>query len=131
MNTTKSVSKFSIEEIDQGRTLEMRLMGKLTRTDYDQMLPQLEKLMSRWPKVNFLVILESGHGWEPAAFWADLKFDVTHWKRFGRIAVVGESLAEHWATWFSSLIRSEPVRFFAPAEENVARKWVAEGGEPK
>ncbi len=124
MNPAVSTPKFSIEADDAARVIEMRMSGKLTRADYDELLPQLEKLLGSWPKVNFLLVLHDFHGWEAGAAWAELKFDIRNWKRFGRIAVVGESAQERWGTWLSGLLAPEPVRFFVPADEAVAHAWV-------
>ncbi|MDX1593768.1 MAG: STAS/SEC14 domain-containing protein [Gammaproteobacteria bacterium] len=98
--------------------------GKLTRSDYDQALPVLERLLDTHGKLRFLITLEEFAGFELGALWEDLKFDVRYRDHFGRMAVVGDRRWEEWGTRFSGLFFSDEVRFFYADQADAALEWV-------
>ena len=64
-------------------------------------------------------------GWDLGAFWRDMKFDVEHQDKFGRIAIVGDKTWQKWAAKLSDpFFSSAEIRFFDPAEIGVAEAWV-------
>ncbi|MFW6027535.1 MAG: STAS/SEC14 domain-containing protein [bacterium] len=110
--------------------LVIRASGRLTGTDYDAALPELEHAMSLAPgRPNLLVVLEDFHGWEPEALWKDLRFDLKHYRDFGRIAVVGESAAGKWLTKISTLFMAAEIRYFSRERMDEAEQWLREAGQ--
>ncbi|QYM79543.1 STAS/SEC14 domain-containing protein [Horticoccus luteus] len=128
MNTTTHSDHVRIETVPATHTLEIRAHGKLTRADYDRLLPEIETLTASWPKINFFIVLDDFDGWEPAAAWADLKYDVRNGNRFGRAAIIGDSASERWGTRFTNLVLPGEIKFFEPAETSAARAWVHAAG---
>ena len=60
--------------------------------------------------------------------WRDLKFDMKHQDKFGRIVIVSTKRWEEWGTKFSdALFRSAEMRFFAPEQRGDAGSWMRGG----
>lgn len=96
----------------------------LTKSDYDDLVPRLERLASERGPLRMLIRLSDFSGWEPPALWADLKFDLTHQDDMARIAILGESRLERWGTELSKLFLRADVEFFAAEEVEPARRWL-------
>lgn len=127
MHTAPSPARVHLTPSADGRTIEAHVSGKLSRQDYDRILPQLESLMQKPGKFGFVIVLEDFHGFEPAAAWADLRFDLTHANRFGRIAIVGENALHRWGTRLTSLLPMWTLHYFNAGDLVAAREWVREG----
>lgn len=127
MNTATPQARVHLTPSPDGRIIEAHVSGKLSRQDYDQILPQLESLMQKPGKFGFVIVLEDFHGFDPAAAWADLRFDLTHANRFGRIAIVGENALQRWGTRLTSLLPFWTVHYFNAGEVAAAREWVRAG----
>lgn len=127
MKTPTQTDHVRLEAWPDSHTIEIHAHGKLTRADYDRLMPPMEELAETWPVLNFYIVLEDFHGWEAGAAWEDLKFDVRNGQRFGRAAIIGESAAERWGTRISNWVMPGELRFFSPGEEAEARAWVIAG----
>ena len=113
-----------VKEIDG--ILHIEASGKLSGQDYDTFIPLFESVAARHPgTVPMLIALAPDFaGWNLAALWRDLAFDVRHKDQFGRIAVVGDNKWEAWGTkLFNTLFRAE-MRFFPAAQRHAADAWV-------
>lgn len=114
------------EGVNKTGIISINVNGKLTHADYQKLLPELEGLFLEYKKLSFCIKLENFAGFELSALWDDIKFDMKHKGQFGKVAVVGESSLEKWATRFSSLFFSDDMRFFYADQEDQARSWVAQ-----
>lgn len=101
---------------------EVDVQGKLTATDYEQLVPQLEQAIEQQDKLELLIRLNDFEGWTPGALVDDLRFDIRHRDDFDRIAVVGEKKLEELGTRLSAPFFSGEVRFFE--DEDQAREWL-------
>lgn len=118
---------FEVEH-DHDAFLVCRLSGKLTKSDYHAMIPELENAMQlRTRPVRLLIVLEDFRGWEFDALWEDLKFGMKHRNDFDRIAVVGHSKAQKWGTWLSRPLIGGKVRFYDIGRRSAAEAWLSEG----
>lgn len=106
------------------RLVYLEASGKLTRTDYDRLLPDLEAALGEAGRVRMLIELTDFRGWEPGAAWEDLKFGIQHRKDFERIAVVGEKGWERWGTMLSKPFLPGEMRFFEKDQAGQARAWI-------
>ena len=114
-----------IEIREKPDVLEFHVSGTLTRDDYDRLVPELERLAGERGPLRMYIELHDFHGWTPAGLWKDLRFDAKHQDDMERIAVVGESRWEKWATRLSQPFLKADMRFFSPQEAEVARRWAA------
>lgn len=107
------------------RILGIRADGLLTTKDYAAFVPRFESLS----KSSDRVLIELGPGFTGCtlgALWRDLKFDVEHRSRFGRIAVVGDTEWEKWATEASAPLFPGEMRFFETGAASDAETWLLE-----
>lgn len=115
-----------LTEIQQGNVLEIRVSGKLDRQAYELFTPSVERQIKTYGKLRILLELHDFHGWEFAALWEDIKFDVKHFNDIEKVAIVGESKWEKGMAVFCKPFTTGSVRYFDSSEIDQARKWLAE-----
>lgn len=119
-----------LELIERDCILVIRAGGKLTLADYDRFVPAFEEVAAREPgRFPMLIELAADFvGWDLGGLWRDLKFDVKHKDRFGRVAIVGDRTWEKWGTKLANpLFPSGEMRFFAPDDRRDAEEWLRSG----
>lgn len=104
----------------------LKVHGKLTHADYQDLLPKLEAKMADHKKLRVLFVMEDFHGWELGAAWDDLKFEMAHCKDFGRCAIVGEKKWEEWMVKISKPFYKGDVKYFDHGELEQAKAWLTE-----
>jgi hypothetical protein len=114
-----------VDEEVRGKVLEVHLHGKLGREDYDNFVPETERLIREYGKISILVEMHDFHGWDGGALWEDMKWDVRHFKDIERLAIVGENTWQRRMTSFCKPFTTAEVRYFEPDELEEARAWVA------
>src|ERR1700677_4411284 len=95
-----------------GKIIEVKLSGKLTKEDYEDFLPEVERLIKQHGKVRMLVKMHDFHGWTLGGLWQDLKFDVKHFTHVERLALVGDSKWEAGMATFCKPFTTAKVRYF-------------------
>jgi hypothetical protein len=115
----------TIEQGEDENFVTLRAAGKLTPTDYDAAVPEIENLLDLEGKpLRLMIRLEEFRGWELGALWDELRFDVKHHDDFGRIAVVGDSKWQEWGTRLSNPFFGGEVRYFDWDDMDEARAWL-------
>ena len=115
-------------EHDRDNYLVCRVSGRLTEADYEAAVPELEnELLLRGEPLRLMIVLEDFRGWDIAALWEDLKFDIQHSSDFGRIAVLGDSKLEEWGTHLAKPFLGSEMRYFDLEDRAAARAWLSEG----
>ena len=115
-----------LSEEHDGKILVVHVTGKLARADYKQFLPEFERLVEQHGKLRVLFDMTGFHGWEAGGLWEDIKFDVKHFSDIERLAMVGESKWEHGMATFCKPFTTAKIRYFGPAEADMARPWLDE-----
>ena len=115
-----------MSETADDNVIEVELSGKLTREDYEQFVPEIERKIAEQGKLRLLVIMHDFHGWRLAALWQDIKFDLRHFKHFERIALVGESKWQEWMSAICVPFTTGELRYFDYDQLAAARQWVHE-----
>ena len=64
------------------------------------------------------------HGWEGAAMWDDIKFDMKHFSDIDRLALVGDKKWEKGMSVFCGPFTTAKVRYFDNTAIAEARAWV-------
>lgn len=113
------------EETD-GRVLKIELTGKLTKEDYGQFVPEVERLIKKYGKLRMLVDMHDFHGWTAGALWEDIKFDMKHFRDIERLAMVGERAWEKGMAVFCKPFTTAKIQYFDRAEEAKAEAWINE-----
>ena len=115
----------NIVESNDGQLIEVELIGKLTDADYDRFVPLTEERINQHGKIRMIVVLTEFHGWDGAALWEDIKWDVKHFNDIERLAVVGDSQWEKGVAVFCRPFTTAKIKYFDLANLDEARKWAA------
>ncbi len=115
-----------LKELDGGKLLEVHLTGKLSKEDYAEFLPVVERLVRQHGKLRLFVEMRDFHGWTAGALWEDIKFDVRHFRDIERLALVGEKKWEKGMAVFCKPFTTAKVRYFERAKADEARAWLQE-----
>jgi hypothetical protein len=113
-----------LTEKDDGKVLEVAVSGKLTHDDYRQFVPAFERLAKQHGKIRVLFEMTDFHGWDMAALWDDIKFDVKHFSDIDRLAMVGEKRWEQGMARFCRPFTTATVRYFDHGHIEDARQWL-------
>lgn len=108
--------------------MEIKIEGALTKEEYDRALPQINRNLARHEKLKFLIILENFKGADLSVVWEDLKYDIKNRKRFGNVAVLGETDSERRLAKLSSFLLPSEVKFFKKGELLEAMRWLKSDG---
>lgn len=119
-----------VNEIQDGRVIEVTVSDKLTAADYQHFVPTCERLIKQYGKISILFEMRDFHGWEAGALWEDIKFDLKHFRDIERLAMIGDQRWEKWMAEFCRPFTTAKIRFFDPAQEESARQWVVSGEVP-
>jgi hypothetical protein len=113
-----------IQEQDGGKVLEIQASEKLSKADYEHFVPLVEQLIAKHGKVRILFEMHNFHGWEAGALWADIKFDLKHFRDIERLALVGESKWEAGMATFCKPFTTAKIRYFDTKDHAQARAWL-------
>ena len=111
--------------------LAIEAVGKITAEDYRNILiPEANRRIEKHKTIRLLCILGTRfEGLTPGAAWSDLKFGVSRWNQFGRLAVVTDAVWIRDAILLFAPIYHHPVRVFPNSEVEVAKAWILETDE--
>lgn len=112
------------QEDQQSKVVEVSVSGKLTKEDYEQFVPVIERRIAEHGKLRLLVRMHDFRGWEAAALWDDVRFDARHFNDIERLAIVGEKAWEHGMALFCKPFTTAQVRYFEREQESEARAWL-------
>lgn len=104
----------------------VRVSGTLVKQDYTQFEPDFRRLTGTASHLRLLVDMTALNGWEPAAFVEEVKFDLHHFKRVERLAVVGSKHWQHAITAFADIFSTAQIQYFEPTQEHLARLWLSQ-----
>jgi hypothetical protein len=79
-----------INEDNGGNFFTVQVSGILSQADYEQFVPEFERLAGQRRKLRVLFDMTDIHGWEAAAIWEEIKFDAKHLAGIERFAMVGD-----------------------------------------
>ncbi|MGE5191002.1 MAG: STAS/SEC14 domain-containing protein [Deltaproteobacteria bacterium] len=111
-------------EEGDGRILNVKASGKLTKADYERFVPETERLIRKRGKIRILFEMHDFHGWEAGALWQDIKFDLKHFNHIERLAMVGEKTWEHGMAVFCKPFTTAKIRYFDRSQAAEARAWI-------
>lgn len=115
----------TIDDLNEHRVLSITARGKLTKDQYLQLLPELEKILQESSPLRFYIKLEEFTGLELGALWEDIKFDYKHKKNFGKKAIVGNKKWEEWGIKICWLFFHSDMKFFYDEQKEEAWKWLS------
>ena len=121
MNSTAHV-----DEVIHDKFLEIDLHGRLSREDYEGLVPEIERQILQHRKIHLLVTMHDFHGWDAGALWEDIKWDAKHFNDIERLAIVGEKSWHKWMAGFCRPFTTASIRYFALEQLDQAHAWLNE-----
>jgi hypothetical protein len=117
-----------IEQLDSGDPgiLAFTFSGKLHDADYQIFVPAVDAAVAAEGKIRLLAHFVDFHGWDMHAAWDDLKFGISHYSAFDRIAIVGDKRWQEWMARFSKPFLDCDVKYFDSSAIDQAWAWVRE-----
>ncbi len=116
----------TIENIS-GNILEIEVSGKFVASDFQGLESTFQRLMNQHGKIRILFKMRDFHGWEPVAFWDEVKFDLKHFGDIERLAMVGDKRWEKFLVVFGRPFTSAEMRYFDSSALAEARAWIERG----
>jgi SpoIIAA-like len=115
-------------QIDQSNIIEFTIDGEMSRAEFDAAAAKLDGMMHEFGKIRIIEIIKDIGKIEPAAIWADLKWEPRHINNWSHIAVVAD---QKWIRWMKPLAIFIPakIKFFHLDELEDARAWIGEDVE--
>ncbi len=126
LNEPKVNMPIQFNEENGGKVLVLHIGGKLVKTDYEQFVPEFERLLRQHGRLRVLFDMSDFHGWEGSAVWEDIKFDIKHFADIERLAMVGNKKWQHGMATFFMPFTKATTRYFDRADISEARKWLDE-----
>ncbi|MBL7187518.1 MAG: STAS/SEC14 domain-containing protein [Phycisphaerae bacterium] len=114
----------NLSELQEGKIVVIEATGKLTKQDYEQFVPKVEQHIKTFGKIRILFEMKDFHGWEGAALWQDLKFDIKHFRHIERLAMVGEKRWEKGMSVFCKPFTTAKIRYFDASDTDKAYEWI-------
>lgn len=112
-----------LNETDGGKVLEVQVTGKLAHEDYQHLVPEFERLVKQHGKIGVLFEMVDFHGWDAAALWDDIKFDLKHFSDIDRLAMVGDRRWEKGMSVFCRPFTTAKIRYFDRRAMAEAKVW--------
>jgi len=106
--------------------VEVRLSERISTKDYEKFLPVIDAQIERCGRICLLVIMEKFQGWDVETGWEETKFMFSRFNKIDRVGIVGASELQKWMSFLAKPFNSAEVKYFAPDEEETARKWVSD-----
>lgn len=103
--------------------VEIRIVGRVTQNDMDQILPKMEAFIERHGTIRLVEIIESFEGFDPTTILDGLKFDLNHLTDVTHAAVVSDIGWVGVMTRASSMVMPVTIRAFTMDQLDEARAW--------
>ena len=113
-----------LSNMEGGNLLEVQVTGRLVHEDYEQFVPEFERLLSEHGKLRLLFEMVDFHGWSVCALWDDIKFDVKHFSDIEQMAMVGDEKWEKGMSVFCKPFTRAKIQYFDRSAIGEARKWL-------
>lgn len=104
-----------------------RATGRVTRTDYDQVLvPAVERALATHRTIRcYYELTPAFTGMDTGAMWEDARIGIEHLTRWERVAVVTDVEWIRAAAGVFRFLMPGTVRVFAMADIAEAKRWIA------
>ena len=106
--------------------LGLNVSGKLSGDDYHYVIPILNQMIEEHGKLRVVIDLNDFGGMSLHAIFDELKFDITHWSSFEKIAIIGDkSWLNQMSKLTDKLIRGH-VKHYHEDQKEDAWTWASE-----
>ncbi|MEG3616141.1 STAS/SEC14 domain-containing protein [Isoptericola haloaureus] len=105
-----------------GAVLGYRVVGDVTRDDYDELVPAVQGAVDEHSTARLLLDL-TNFRWEKAEAWgADLRFGERFRHVVERMAVVGDRTWEKWLARWAEAFYAQDAQYFT--DQDAAWEWL-------
>lgn len=115
---------FQFIPVREDNIFAMRASGRITQKEYQEFLPELEKLIKHYGKISLMIELDQFEGAELAALKDDMTFGLASQDKFEKIAIVGDKLWERWAVALGKPFLDADIQYFDRREAHEAWDWL-------
>lgn len=98
--------------------------GKVKSDEIDRVISQAEVVLHSDKKKKALIRIGNLEGYEPVAFFKDLKFTTENRSKFEKAAVIGRADWQKLMAAAGDKIINGEVRYFDTQKEEEARRWL-------
>jgi len=123
---TEEIVMMDCRQYDTRNIVELTIDGPITKAEMDPMIEKLDGMIHEFGKIRIVEVIKNIGKIEPAAMWADLKWEPRHINSFSHVAIVAD---QKWIEWMVA-----PIKLFVQAEIHCfhldeldeARRWTME-----
>ena len=109
-----------------GNVIGFKVVGTITKTDYDTLVPEVEALVGREGEFRLLLDMTE-FKWEKVEAWgADWRFGREYRKKIEKAAFVGDKEWEKWLAKLAEPFYAMESKFFQSADIQAAWGWLNE-----
>lgn len=102
---------------------EVRVVGRVTQHDMDEILPKLEAFIARHGAIRIVEVIDTFEGFDPTTVLDGLKFDLNHLQDVTHAAVVSDIGWIGVMTRAASMMMPVTVRVYTMDQLDEAREW--------
>ena len=103
-----------------------RVVGRITKDDYQALTPEVEALVKQEESIRLLLDMEQ-FKWEEVNAWgADLNFGRELKKKIDKLAIVGNKRWEKWLAAVAAPFYAQEAEFFKTDDRDAAWSWLRE-----
>jgi hypothetical protein len=113
-----------VNEENGGNVLVLHVSGKLVAEDYEQFVPEFERLARQHGKIRLLFDVTDFPGWNAGALWEDTRFANDQFFDIAKLAMVGERTCQRGMAMFCRPFTRATIRYFDQADARMARPWL-------
>ena len=111
--------------------VEIRVVGRVTQHDMDEVLPKITAFIERHGKIRLVEIVDEMNGFEPSTILDGIKFDYQHLRDITHAAVVSDIGWISVLTRAAGMVMPVALRVFPMDQVDAARDWVLTADRPE
>jgi len=111
-------------QYDTRNIVELTIDGPITKAEMDPMIEKLDGMIHEFGKIRVVEVIRNIGKIEPAALWADLKWEPRHINSFSHVAIVADQKWIEWMVKPLDLLIPCEIKLFHLDELEAAREWI-------
>ena len=104
---------------------EIRVVGRVTEHDMDEILPKLEAFIDTHGSIRIIEVIEKFDGFDPTTILDGMKFDYHHLRDVTHAAIVSDIPWVSVLSMAAGMVMPISVRVFPMDKLDDARAWAA------
>ncbi len=121
---SESKMPIQLKEENCGKVLVVHVTGRLVEMDYEQFVPDLERLTVKHGKLRLLFDVTDFPGWNAGALWEDTRFADNRFTDVVKLAMVGEKNCQRGMAIFCKPFTRAITRYFDRDNAHNGRHWL-------